>query len=306
MKLNFQDLNILLIGDFMVDHYLFGSTDRFSPEAPIPVVNFENELIVPGGAGNVAMNLTSFGVNVTCVGCVGDDLWGKKLIKILKENKINTKYIEIKNEYQTTCKQRVYCASKQQSRLDFEVFLSDWSPAKMIDYSNYDLIILSDYNKGVFKRNWFSPGDVNVILDPKIYNSHIFKYSNIITPNIKELGDITNTKIVDISSIENVSRKLIDEFNINYVVVTKGEEGMTIISDNEPIKNIKAHKVNNPDVTGAGDTVIAALGSVYAKTGDIEKAAEIANAAAALAVQNRGTFKINVNKIKDLVKIIDK
>lgn len=300
MKLNFEGLKILLIGDFMVDHYLFGSSNRFSPEAPIPVINFDRELIAPGGAGNVAMNLTSFGVDVTCVGCVGDDLWGKKLINILEENKINTKYIEINNDYQTTCKQRIYCGSKQQSRLDFEVFLSDWAPRKKIDYFKYDLIILSDYNKGIFNRNWFSPKNINVILDPKVYNSHIFKNSNIITPNIKELGDITNTKIEDTDSIENASRNLINQFKLNHVVVTRGDKGITIISDNEPIKNINAHKVNNPDVTGAGDTVIAALGSVYAITSDIEKAAKIANAAAALAVQNKGTFKIDVNNLKDL------
>ncbi len=300
MNLDFSDIKVLLIGDFMVDHYLFGSTNRFSPEAPIPVVNFENELIAPGGAGNVAMNLTSFGVSVTCVGCVGDDFLGKKLINILKENKINTKYIELNNEYQTTCKQRVYCGSVQQSRLDFEVFLSDWFPHKKIDYSNYDLIILSDYNKGIFNRNWFSTKNINVILDPKIYNSHIFKHSNIITPNIKELEDITNTKIEDTLSLENASRKLIEQFKLDHVVVTKGENGITIISDNEPIKNINAHKVSNPDVTGAGDTVVAALGSVYAKTGDIEKAVKIANAAAALAVQKKGTSKIKVDNIKDL------
>jgi len=142
MKLDFQNIKILVIGDFMVDHYLFGTSDRFSPEAPIPVVNLQEELIVPGGAGNVAMNLKSFGAEVTCVGCLGNDHMGKKLLNIFQDNKININHLELINNHQTTIKQRIYCESVQQSRLDSEVFIADWIPSESIKYSD-----LCDNNK---------------------------------------------------------------------------------------------------------------------------------------------------------------
>ena len=301
MKLYFPNTKILLIGDFMIDHYLFGSSNRDSPEAPIPVINFNKEIFTPGGAGNVAMNLKSFGASVTCVGCVGNDSWGQKLINILTENQISTEFIEQRNEHYTTRKQRIYCENVQQSRLDFEEFLSDWVPTKKINFENYDMIVLSDYNKGIFYQDWFSPNEVGVILDPKIYNSNILKHADIITPNLKELGDITNSKITDISSIKNAANFLIDKFEIKHVVVTKGDKGISIFSQNGKIEHLEAHKVNNPDVTGAGDTVISALSCVYSKTKDIKMASKIANAAAAVAVNNKGTYKIDINEVEKLL-----
>lgn len=304
MKLNFPKLEILLIGDFMIDHYLFGSSNRESPEAPIPVINFEEEKFVPGGAGNVAMNLKSFGANVSCVGYIGDDYWGEILLNILKENGINTKFIEKKNKYTTICKQRIYSGSIQQSRLDFEFLMSDWTPSKEIDYENFDLIVLSDYNKGIFNKDWFNVKNVPVILDPKIRNPHIFKYSNIITPNLKELGEVTNSKISNATLLERAAKQLIKEFEIEHVIVTKGHKGISLISKNKTSQHFDAFKVENPDVTGAGDTVISALACIYAETGDIENAVKIANAAAAVAVQNKGTHKINIPDIEKLLQSI--
>ena len=141
MNLKFPKKKILLIGDFMVDYYQFGSSARLSPEAPIPVINLEKESIVPGGAGNVAMNLSSLGMNVTCLGCIGKDVWGDKLLSILNEKKITTKYIEQKKNQITTLKQRVYCNNKQQSRIDHESILDNWTPKNTVRYSDYDLVI---------------------------------------------------------------------------------------------------------------------------------------------------------------------
>ncbi|MDB3883274.1 PfkB family carbohydrate kinase [Candidatus Marinimicrobia bacterium] len=301
MKLDLNNIKIMVIGDFMVDHYLFGASDRFSPEAPIPVVNLQEELLVPGGAGNVAMNLNSLGAEVTCVGFVGDDYMGRKLLNIFQEKKININHLELINNHRTTIKQRIYCESIQQSRLDSEIFFSDWIPNKSINYSNYDFIILSDYNKGVFHKNWFIKKDVTVALDPKVSNSYLFKNSDIITPNIKELADLTKLKVSDDISIEKAAKKLINEFGIRDIVVTRGDQGMSIISNNK-ISHIPCLKVNNPDVTGAGDTVIATLGLVYAKTEDIDLAASIANKAASIVVGQKGTTKI---RLKDLEKLLD-
>lgn len=302
MKLNFSKLKILLIGDFMIDHYLFGSSNRKSPEAPIPVVNFENEKFVPGGAGNVAMNLKSFGANVSCFGYIGDDYWGETLLNILNDNEIDTQFIESKNDYSTICKQRIYSESVQQSRLDYESLVSDWTPINEIDYDNFDMIILSDYNKGVFSKNWFNVQTIPVILDPKTFKPHIFKYSKIITPNLKELEKITNSKISDMNSLEKAANQLIEQYQIEHIVVTKGHEGISLISKNKPPKNFEAYNIENPDVTGAGDTVISALACIYAVTGNIEKSVEIANAAAAVAVQNKGTHQINIKDLEELLQ----
>jgi len=301
MKLDFQNIKILVIGDFMVDHYLFGTSDRFSPEAPIPVVNLQEELIVPGGAGNVAMNLKSFGADVACVGYVGNDHMGKKLLNIFQDNEININHLELINNHQTTIKQRIYCESVQQSRLDSEIFINDWIPSESINYLYYDFIILSDYNKGVFHKNWFTKKDVTVALDPKLYNAHLFKNSDIITPNIKELADLTKLEVSDDILIEQAAKKLINECGIQDIVVTRGDQGMSIISNNK-VRHIPCFKVDNPDVTGAGDTVIATLSLIYAKTGDIYLSASIANEAASIVVGRRGTTKITA---KDIEKLID-
>ena len=149
MKLDFSDINILLIGDLMIDHYIMGTSNRISPEAPVPVVVPQKEYSIPGGAGNVAMNLRAIGSNVTCLGTVGNDVWGKKLISTLKNEGVNIGGIDIIEKHSTTLKQRIYSDGKQVARLDTEKIL-EWTP-QISDYNldNYDACIVSDYNKGV-------------------------------------------------------------------------------------------------------------------------------------------------------------
>lgn len=302
MNFSFPKIKILLIGDFMVDHYLFGSSNRMSPEAPIPVINFEREKFIPGGAGNVAMNLKSFGADVSCCGYIGEDSWGEILLNILNENQIGTQLIDRKKEYTTICKQRIYSESVQQSRLDYESPISDWKPPKEIDYDNFDIIILSDYNKGVFSKDWFNVENIPVILDPKTYKPHIFKHSKIITPNLKELEEISNSKITNTNSLEKAANQLIEQFQIEHIVVTKGHKGISLVSKGKSTKHFEAYKIENPDVTGAGDTVISTLACIFAVTGNIEKSVKIANAAAAIAVRNKGTHQIDIQDLEELLQ----
>ena len=147
MKLDFSNLRILVIGDFMIDHYIMGSSNRISPEAPVPVVIPNDEFSIPGGAGNVAMNLRSLGSNVYCDGIVGEDKWGKKLIKIFEKNNINCDRI-VSLKPPNNCKKRIYSNKKQVARLDIEKVI-DWDYKNDIlsDSDKYDVIILSDYNK---------------------------------------------------------------------------------------------------------------------------------------------------------------
>ena len=189
MNLNFSNIKVLLIGDFMIDHYIIGDSDRMSPEAPVPVVVPKKEYSIPGGAGNVAMNLRSMGADVTCIGCVGNDIWGDKLISILKNEGIAIEGISIVDNYPTTLKQRIYSNNKQVLRLDTEKIIN-WKPDNKteLNYNNYDVIILSDYNKGVINNKWFTEINFrNIIVDPKKDDFSHYSNANIITPNLNEL-----------------------------------------------------------------------------------------------------------------------
>ena len=299
MKLDFSDISILLVGDFMLDHYIIGTSNRISPEAPVPVVIPKEEYSMPGGAGNVAMNLSAMGASVTCLGVVGDDIWGKKLLSLLKNNGINIDDITIMKDHPTTLKQRIYSNGKQVARLDTEQII-DWSPNFLSkNLRNYDACILSDYNKGVIKN---ANIDTNILLvDPKKDDFSVYKNAHIITPNLNELQKATSVKIQDDQSIVDACTDLIRKHNFDYIVAKKGDRGMTIVGKNNFIKHIDPHHVKNPDVTGAGDTVIAVLSTIYAQTNDIELSTRIANKAAAIVVGKSGTATINIDNLKSLI-----
>jgi D-glycero-beta-D-manno-heptose-7-phosphate kinase len=299
MKLDFSDITILLIGDFMIDYYIMGASNRISPEAPVPVVVPEKEYSIPGGAGNVAMNLRAMGANVICLGVVGDDIWGEKLLSILSNEGINIEGIDTIKNHSTTLKQRIYSNGRQVARLDTEKIV-DWSP-KVSPHTldSCHACILSDYNKGVVNNIKL---DIDIlIVDPKKDDFSKYRNANIITPNLNELQRVTKIKIEDNQSIIDACNELIEKHHFNYIVAKRGAEGMTIVGKNNFVKHIEAHSVENPDVTGAGDTVISALSIAYAKTQDIELSAKIANCAAAIAVGKSGTATVTINEINNYI-----
>ena len=314
MNLDFSDIKVLLIGDFMVDHYIIGTSSRISPEAPVPVVIMEKDYSIPGGAGNVAMNLKLMGADVTCIGCVGNDIWGEKLISILKNEGIEIEGIDLIDDHPTTLKQRIYSDGKQVARLDREKIINWEIDRTRVIKENYDVIILSDYNKEVLydpKLFLTSIGDSKlspdnrlkgIIVDPKKDDFDHYYGVNIITPNLDELQKATKMKIDDNQSIIKACKKLIEEYHIEFVVAKKGDKGITIVGEDNFVKHIKPHSVKNPDVTGAGDTVIAALSITYAKTNDIEYSARFANAAAAIAVSKTGTASVTIDEINNYIK----
>lgn len=304
MNLDFSNIKVLVVGDFMIDHYIIGESNRMSPEAPVPVVIPKREYSIPGGAGNVAMNISTLGSQVTCLGVIGNDFFGKELIKIFNDNNISSKYIEIIENYSTIVKQRIYCNGIQVARVDKEEPLH-WNPNQSenaLDFSDYDVIILSDYDKGVLVKPWFlKPKSTNVILDPKSGYEHLFMHSNIITPNLNELKKISGMNINSNDSIITACNKLMKENSFDYIIAKKGDKGITIVGNQNFIKHIEPHKINNPDVTGAGDTVIAALSIAYAKTKDIEFSAKFANAAAAIVVNKTGTASVTIDEINNYI-----
>jgi rfaE bifunctional protein kinase chain/domain len=299
MNLDFSDIKVLLIGDFMIDHYIIGTSNRISPEAPVPVVVPEEEYSIPGGAGNVAMNLSSMGADVTCLGAIGDDIWGKKLLSILGKEGININNIKIIENHPTTLKQRIYSNGKQVARLDKERIIDFKSDFLSNNINNYDVCILSDYNKGVIKDITINTD--MVIVDPKKDNFSLYKNAHIITPNLNELQRATGIDIQNDQSIIDACNKLIKENNFTYIIAKKGAEGIVVIGKNNFVKRIKPHHVDKPDVTGAGDTVISALSIAYAKSRDIELSAKIANAAAAIVVGKHGTATATVKEVEKLL-----
>ena len=301
MNLDFSDIKVLLIGDFMIDHYIKGTSNRMSPEAPVPVVVPQKEYSIPGGAGNVAMNLSSMGAHVTCLGSLGDDIWGEKLISILNNQSIDTSHLEIIKNHNTTLKQRIYSDGVQVARLDKEKII-DWDPrlnlTVKMSYNDYDVIILSDYNKGVLNLFRMTDTPIPVVVDPKKDDFKQYAAADIITPNLNELNRASNIDVKDDKSIIDACNELITKNGFEFIVVKKGDQGMTIVGNNNFVKHIEAHYVENPDVTGAGDTVISVLSLAYVQTKDIELSAKVANAAAAIVVGKPGTATVTIDEIK--------
>ena len=314
MNLDFSEIKVLLIGDFMIDHYIIGTSTRMSPEAPVPVVVPEKEYSIPGGAGNVAMNLAALGADITCYGCLGNDTWGKKLLSILDNHGIETSKMDIINNHPTTLKQRIYSDNQQVARLDTEKIINWKSNDTDIPdlVKNYDIIILSDYNKGVLNNSYSVLKKIQtnmlaskdrlkyIIVDPKKDNFSYYRGVNIITPNLNELQKATKIKIHDDKSIVKACKYLIEENGFEYIVSKKGDKGITVVGRDSFVRHIKPYFVSTPDVTGAGDTAISALSLAYAKTADIEFAVKFANAAAAITVGKSGTATCTIQEIKKL------
>ena len=168
-------------------------------------------------------------------------------------------------------------------------------------FNNYDVIILSDYNKGVLTTNWFQrPESATVFLDPK--KSFInFDQCDIITPNLNELKHLSGNNIISEQDIKESCKIILNKYNLKYIIAKRGDEGITIIGNNDYVKHLKAKFVKTPDVTGAGDTVISSISLAFAVTNDIEKSAEFAINASALAVSKPGTATVTIDEINNYI-----
>ena len=255
---------ILVIGDLMLDEYWFGNSNRISPEAPAPVVNITKKEYRIGGAGNVALNLLEIGVNVTLVSSIGKDLDGK-IIKDLLKKKSLVSHLSI-NKCKTIKKQRIFSQDHQMMRLDIESNKEDYEIKMSNDLKDKinksKLIILSDYGKGTLLdiKNIIkyakSKGKL-IIIDPKGLDFLKYTGATILTPNFKEFSTIVGT-VINETDLKIKSKQLIKKLKLDGLLVTRGKDGMTFITKNNILhKQSLAQDVF--DVTGAGDTVIAAF-----------------------------------------------
>jgi rfaE bifunctional protein kinase chain/domain len=302
---------ILVIGDLMVDHYIWGEATRLSPEAPVPVVNVKNESTTLGGAGNVTQNLVSLGAEVILAGIIGDDAAGGQLKNILVAESVVTDCIVTDNSRPTTVKTRVLAGSHQLVRIDREITdLIDLAVednlidkiSKNMDAA--DIVIFSDYNKGLFSPvltqrliDIANQKQKKVIVDPKGLNYAKYKGAYLIKPNRKELAEAAKVeKIKNINDLQEAAKVIFAQTQTDYLVVTLSEEGMVILSE-LAYKSLPVKATEVFDVTGAGDTVLAAIAYFMAVGFSVEEACEVSNHAAAIVIRQVGSASATIEEI---------
>lgn len=307
---NFKDKNILVIGDIMLDKYIFGDVDRISPEAPVQVVNVKKEKNIIGGAGNVCNNVASLGCNVHICGIIGKDEAGEILLSCFKEKNINSEMIFQDEGRETTRKIRIVSFGQQLLRVDYETTKSvnpdmEREIIKQIKdkMEEFDIIIVSDYAKGLITYNIMNAiiNGKRTVIDPKPVNKSFYKGSFLITPNLKEASGMAGIKVEDEVSIYKMGYKLLDDLN-SHVLITCGDRGMYLFEKNKEVIKLPTKAKEVYDVTGAGDTVIATLSVALSAGSSLEEAAFVANYAAGIVVGKSGTATTNIEEIRRAIK----
>ena len=309
--LSLLNCKVFCLGDLMLDKYIVGTTNRISPEGPIPVLDIKKEVGMLGGVGNVVRNLSTLATETYLVSLVGDDLASKEVEK--KLNNINIYNNLIKDPSRPTIIKSRFIANNQQIlRVDKEKITSinKKIEKKVYEFSKKQIlktnaVVISDYNKGLITENILkkiiSFAKIHkkpIIVDPKSSNFSKYRGATIITPNIKELEAVLKKKIINEKQIIDFSRKLISKFNFNYLLVTMGKSGMILISRKQKkIVKLKAESEEVFDVSGAGDTVVSYIAAGLASSLKIEEVVEIANLAAGVVVNKTGTSVAHLSEV---------
>jgi len=298
---------ILVVGDVMLDEYWYGNTNRISPEAPVPIVNFDNKDLRLGGAANVAANISSLGGNVTLLSLIGDDEKTKIFNELVVSNHI--KHIAIKSKnLKITTKLRIISSNQQITRIDFDTETSSYSKLilnklKKI-FHEFDFFVFSDYNKGSLSKIKMmieflvKNNKKNILVDPKKQDFICYSNSFIMTPNKKEFLNYINLTSFDDRAIE-LGFECVKKLKLKYLLVTLGENGMVLFNQNKKTL-IKANADEVYDVSGAGDTVIASLAYCLADSVSIVNAVKFSNMTAGIVVGKHGTSIINKSDIKKM------
>ncbi len=308
IKLN-KKPNILVIGDLMIDHYLWGSCDRISPEAPVQVVNVKKESSVLGGAGNVINNLVTLGSVVDVISVIGNDSVANELKSLLEKIDVPTSNLVVENNRKTSKKSRLIASQQQVLRYDMESIddINENSHKQIIqtlekNIDKYSSIILSDYGKGVLTTNLTkeiikiaNKNSIKVLVDPKGKDYSKYKGSYTLTPNKKEAMEATNIDIKDENSLIEALKSLKIQCELEVSLITLSEQGIAIFDDELTIKPTVAREVY--DVTGAGDTVIASIAFALGNNLDIKDAIYFANLAAGVVVGKIGSATTTLDEI---------
>jgi len=309
--------HILVIGDLMLDAYMWGKVERISPEAPVPVVDVFKEEMRPGGAANVALNLVSLGAKVSLCGCVGTDFYGKQLIEICENQGFNTEFIFSFENRRTTIKTRLIAGSQQIVRIDKEdkFFLETTKTEKVLDLilpqiPNFNAIIFEDYDKGMITKALISAVvaeakkyDIPIAIDPKF--RHFFDYQEVslFKPNLKELNEGLHLHLSkeDLPQICAAVLELREKMPHLNTLITLSENGMIYVDETGSYHHYPAHLRKIADVSGAGDTVISIIGLGLAIKIPLIELIEIANIAGGLVCEEVGVVPIKRIQLQTIV-----
>nr|WP_320014067.1 D-glycero-beta-D-manno-heptose-7-phosphate kinase [uncultured Desulfobacter sp.] len=313
----FKDLRVLVIGDLMLDEYLWGKVDRISPEAPVPVVVVEKESHTLGGAGNVINNLSAMGAKVFAMGSVGTGQAGCSVLKKLEALSVDVAGVISEPDRPTTRKTRIIASSQQMLRIDREIKHSISAHtlealtrilAGYID--KMDLVIISDYDKGLVTRELVArivelakKSGVMTLADPKSMDFSKYMGVTVLTPNKKEAAIAAGIHIQTPEEMEEAAAKLMTVAGLEKLLITCGKAGMVLYETGKPVVTIASKARQVFDVSGAGDTVISLLGLGLASGATFKAAAELANLAAGIVVAKVGTATASINELKQCVKI---
>jgi len=318
--INLQDQTpkLLVIGDLMIDHYLWGSCERISPEAPVQVVNVTKESSVLGGAGNVINNLNALGAQVDVISVIGGCEISDELKALLSDINVDTQYLITQKDRITSKKSRIIAAHQQVVRYDRESTdeISSESQKSILDHfekniSNYDAVLLSDYGKGVLTTELTqslisiaNKHNKKVLVDPKGLDYSKYKGAYLLTPNKKEASEATQINIKDDASLLQAITQLKTQCDLSVSIITLSEQGVAIYDDNLRTHPTVAREVF--DVTGAGDTVLASLGFALACDYDIDSAVEFSNLTAGIVVGKIGSATATLNEIIEYESSLNK
>ena len=309
---------LLVIGDLMIDHYLWGSCKRISPEAPVQVVNIKSESAVLGGAGNVINNLNALGAQVDVISVIGGCEISDELKALLANIKVNTQYLVTQKDRITSKKSRIIASQQQVVRYDRESTneISSESQKSILDtfksiINNYDGVLLSDYGKGVLTfgltQSLITIANGNgkkVLVDPKGLDYSKYKGAYLLTPNKKEASEATQVDIKDDKSLTQAITQLKTQCNLTISLITLSEQGVAIFDDALRTHPTVAREVY--DVTGAGDTVLASLGFALACDYQIDDAVKFSNLAAGVVVGKIGSATATLNEIIEYESSLNK
>ncbi|MFO8052671.1 MAG: D-glycero-beta-D-manno-heptose-7-phosphate kinase [Candidatus Omnitrophota bacterium] len=311
----FANKKILVVGDLILDRHIFGSVNRISPEAPVPVVWAKKETFRAGGAANVGLNLTDLGAKVALCGLIGQDIFGKQLYSLLNKKKLSTKYIFKDKKRRTTLKTRIIAHHQQVVRLDWETtnHFSKRTTTNIINkiknnLDNFDAVIIEDYGKGMVNPllvkelvSLCGKKDKIITVDPKEDHFQYYQGVTALTPNLSEAQIAAGKKAKNKSEIKSLGEKILKELKPKSVLLTLGEDGMMLFEKGK-IQHIPTAALEVYDVTGAGDTVISLFTLALASGATSLQAAQLANLAAGSVVGNLGATTTTKKK---LIKIIN-
>ncbi|MDD2206457.1 MAG: PfkB family carbohydrate kinase [Aminobacterium sp.] len=305
-----RNVHVVVIGDAMLDHYIWGGASRLSPEAPVPVVVVGNDEYRAGGAANVASNIVALGGKATLVCPVGADHAGSILLDVVKEKGVNVECSLKRTEVPTIVKTRVLALNQQVVRIDRERKVSLTRKEEEGILTSLDnisplptVLVLSDYAKGAITStlarkliSWGQSRHIPVIVDPKPPHIHRFMGASLMTPNLSEAGRLVGRDLLHQEDVEQGAQELRQALSLEGILITQGSDGMTYAGVDKTF-HLPALSMEVYDVSGAGDTVAAALSLTIGGQFPIEEACLFANMAAGMAVQKRGTSIVSLQEV---------